>query len=86
MSFSIQDYEVKRPVLIADSVKIEVAQLELNTSVSLNVFFMKKRETYDEILYVDVMNVVGEEYAAWGDDDSYLENLVIAKYGLVKKE
>jgi hypothetical protein len=86
MNFSIQDYQIKLPVLIAHSVKIEVIQMELNKSVRLRVYFMKKGENYDEMLTVDTMDVVGEDYAAWGDDDSYLETLVINKYGLVKKE
>jgi hypothetical protein len=82
MSFSIQDYEVKRPILVANNVRIEVSQLLLNTSVGLNVSFYKD----DSFLFLETIYVVGEDYAAWGTDDTYLETYVINKYGLVKKE
>jgi hypothetical protein len=81
MSFSIEDYEVKRPVLIADKVRIEVVSLELNKMVRLNVFFYKS----ECFLSVDTIELIGDDYAAWGTDDSYLETYVINKYGLVKK-
>ena len=38
-----------------------------------------------EILLNEIMIVEGEDYDKWGEDDSYLENLVLSKYGLVKK-
>jgi hypothetical protein len=38
--------------------------------------------------YVDskYMRIDGQEYQAWGNDDDYLENLVLQKLGLVRKE
>lgn len=79
MSISIEDYEIKQPVLVADSFKIDIESVELHKTAKMRVSFMKD----DKYLSSDVFFLTQEEYDAWGDDDGYLETLVIKKYGFV---
>lgn len=79
MSISIEDYEIKQPVLVADSFKIDIESVELYRTAKLRITFMKE----DKYLSSDVFCLTQEEYDAWGDDDGYLETLVIKKYGFV---
>ena len=43
--------------------------------------------TYDNSRIVEIINVKieGEEYAAWGSDDSYIYNLILSKIGAERK-
>jgi hypothetical protein len=68
-------------VSIINNVDIRITGLNLGNSVSVNVI-MKNDENF--IKSSDI-TIEGEEYAAWGDDDSYLENLVLYKLGLNKR-
>jgi hypothetical protein len=88
MSISIEDYDIKQPVLVAKWVKIEVIGVTLGVRAYVRVSFYKEKEdmdSYNAQLSTEVLDIMGEEYAQWGDDDSYLENLVLKKCGLVKK-
>jgi hypothetical protein len=68
-------------ISIINNVDIRITGLDLGSSVNINVI-MKNDENF--IKSADI-TIAGEEYAAWGDDDSYLENLVLYKLGLNKR-
>lgn len=70
------------PVRVIHHVEIQVLQLTLFQSVSLIV------SLYDENSFIidnKVVNVEGQEYANWANDDQYLLNLVLQKLNLTKK-
>lgn len=88
MSVSIEDYEIKQPVLVARWVKIDVISVILGERAYVRVSFYKDEQdlkSYNAQLSTEIMDVYGEQYAQWGTDDSYLENLVFEKYGLKKR-
>lgn len=80
MSIPIQDYEVKQPVLIADNVKIDVESVELHRTARVRITFMKE----NNYLSSEIINLTQEEYDGWNADDTYIENLVLEKYGIKK--
>jgi hypothetical protein len=77
MSISIEDYEVKQPILVANSIKIEVDGVVLFKTAKLRITFLRD----DVYLSSDIYYLTQEEYNAWGEDDTYLETLVFEKYG-----
>jgi hypothetical protein len=68
-------------ISIINNVDIRITGLDLGNSVSVNVI-MKNDETF--IKSAD-LTIAGEEYAAWGNDDSYLTSLILYKLGLNKR-
>lgn len=80
MSIPIQDYEVKQPVLIANNVKIDVESVELHRTARVRITFMKE----NNYLSSEIINLTQEEYDGWNADDTYIENLVLEKYGIKK--
>ena len=89
MSFPIEDYEIKQPILVAKCVKIEVISVTLYERAYVRVSFYKSEAdvtSYNSQLSTEIMDVYGEAYEKWGQDDSYLETLVFEKYGLVKRQ
>ena len=82
----IENYEIVRPKLIANNVKIVVKNIELFKCACIQVLFINKKILHgmEEItyLYDDEFKISGFEYDKWSNDDRYIENLVIQKYGL----
>jgi hypothetical protein len=71
----------KTSTITAASYKVEVARLELYTSVTVLVtLFDEKGGAVDS----QTLKIEGAEYLAWQNDDSYLVNLVATKLGLTK--
>lgn len=68
-------------ISIINNVDLRITGLELGKSVNVNVI-MKHDE---EFIKSADLTISGEEYDAWGSDDSYLENLVLYKLGLNKR-
>lgn len=77
----VQDKEEIKTFTI-NNVEIRILSLSLGNYVDLNVT-LKQGQEYIRSEY---MRIQGEEYSAWGNDDDYLENLVLTKMGLVRKE
>jgi hypothetical protein len=77
----VQDKEEVKTFTI-NNVEIRILNLSLNKFVDLNVT-LKQNNDFVNSVY---MRIEGEEYTAWGNDDDYLENLVLNKLGLNRKE
>ena len=77
----VQDKEEIKTFTI-NNVEIRILSLSLGNYVDLNVT-LKQGQEYIRSEY---MRIQGEEYSAWCNDDDYLENLVLTKMGLVRKE
>jgi hypothetical protein len=69
-------------IYVINNIEIRILNISLNNSVDLSVT-MKQDGNYVDSKY---MRIDGQEYQAWGNDDDYLENLVLQKLGLVRKE
>lgn len=65
-----------------DNIDIRVNNLDLGNSVDLNVVIKNNGSLLD----VKNFHIEGEEYNKWGQSDSYLENLILSKLELTRKE
>ena len=65
-----------------NSVDIRIINFNLGKSVSVNAVTRQG----DSIVDVQTFDISGQEYDDWGQDDSYLENLVLSKLGLTRKQ
>jgi len=59
---------------------VEVNGVVLNTSARLSVRLYDKNNT---IVNVQTMELIGEDYTNWGNDDNYVINYVVQKLGFV---
>ena len=73
----IADYPLT-PV-VATSIKISISELVLNSHVTVDVQFF---DANGSILKNETVKIEGEEYTAWGVNDTYLTKLVLQKLGL----
>lgn len=65
---------------LVDYFQINIVSLNLNVSVSVIV------NCYDEnssFLFSKTFLIEGDEYLGWGNDDSYLINLISQKLGVI---
>jgi len=69
-------------ISIINNIDIRITGLDLGKSVNVNVI-IKNDEQF--IKSADI-TIAGEEYDQWGSDDTYLENLILQKLGLSRKE
>ncbi len=69
-------------ISIINNVDIRITGLELGKSVNVNVI-MKHDEQF--IKSAD-LTISGEDYDQWGNDDSYLENIILQKLDLSRKD
>jgi len=86
MDFIIDDLEVYQKPKIAKRIQIHVAELSFNKHVLLRVLMFGSEENYDSnIVDVKMIRIDGDEYKAWGNDDTYIENIVFEKLGIHKR-
>lgn len=69
-------------VFIINNVEIRVINLSLGKYVDVNAILKQDSN------FVSSQNfrIQGEEYDNWGNDDEYLENLILQKLGLTRKQ
>ena len=63
------------------SVSVRVVELQLGTSATLSVQLL---DADNNIIKNDRIIVSGADYIAWGTDDDYIKNYVLARYGLTQ--
>jgi hypothetical protein len=84
-NIQIENYDITQPTLTATAVQLSTSVELYNRAVVGVAFF----DTTDPIrsVFVGQKTVVieGEEYTSWGTSDTYLEDLVFEKLGIVKK-
>jgi len=68
-------------VFIINNIDMRVTGLNLGTSVSVNVILKNNDSFINSVNY----DISGQEYEDWGNDDTYIENLVLQKLGLTRK-
>jgi hypothetical protein len=75
---NVQDKEVVTTQTISQ-VEILEGNIQLGQSVR---FPVKLLDSNSGLISVEFVEVSGEEYLAWGTDDSYINNLILTKLGL----
>jgi len=73
-----EDIEVR----IINNVDIRVINLMLGEFVDVNVSIKQD----DRYIRNYTFHIEGEEYQNWGNNDEYLENLVLQKLGLERRD
>lgn len=68
-------------VFIINNIDMRVTGLNLGSSVSVNVILKNNDSFINSVNY----DISGQEYQDWGNDDMYIENLVLQKLGLTRK-
>ena len=63
------------------SFTVEVHNVVLFTSASFHIKLFTATGYYTSLF----MELTDEEYNAWGNDDTYIKDLVVAKYGFTLK-
>ncbi len=66
---------------IVNKVEIRIINLQLGKFVDVSAVVKQ----FDKYVKNFMFHIEGEEYDNWGNDDEYLENLILQKLGLVKK-
>ncbi len=69
-------------VFVINNVEMRIINLALGNYVDVNAVLKQDNN------FVSSQNfrIQGEEYENWGSDDTYLENLILQKLGLTRKE
>jgi len=68
-------------VNIINKVEIRVINLQLGSYVDVSAVL----KDYNRFVKNITLRIEGEEYQQWGNDDTYLENLVLKKLNLTRK-
>jgi hypothetical protein len=69
-------------VFIINNVEMRVINLSLGKYVDVNAI-LKQDSSF---ISSQNFRIQGEEYDNWGNDDVYLENLILEKLGLTRKQ
>jgi len=80
ISVNIVDVTLEAPV--ATNIEIDIMEIVLNSHVTAVVRFLNSN---GNLLKNEIVKIEGAEYAAWGNDDSYIIDLVISKLNLSKE-
>jgi hypothetical protein len=76
----VNDKEIVKTNIV-NNVDIRVMNLDLGKSVDVNAVMRQG----DQLIDVKNFHISGQEYDDWGQDDQYIENLVLTKLGLTRK-
>lgn len=66
---------------VVSKIEMEVMEMVLDSHVIMVVHYLNAD---GNLLDNKTVKIGGAEYNAWGDDDSYITNLVLTKLGLTK--
>lgn len=76
----VTDFALEAPVVT--KIEMEVMEMVLDSHVSIVVHYLNAN---GNLLDNKFVKIEGDEYNAWGDDDSYITNLVLTKLGLTQQ-
>jgi len=69
-------------ISIINNVDIRILDVKLGHSVSVNAILKND----EQFIKSENITISGEEYDNWGSDDLYLEDLILTKLGVTRKE
>lgn len=64
------------------SIEIDSAQVKLNESAT---FFVKQLDENGQLIGVEIVQMTGADYTAWGSDDNYVTSFILTKLGLTEE-
>ena len=77
---NVNDYTLVQTSII-NNIQINILKIDLFKGISLTVNLLSNNKIID----TKIMNITGDEYTNWGNDDNYIINLVLSKLNLTKK-
>jgi hypothetical protein len=80
INVNVNDYNFVQTSVI-NNIQINILKIELFKSMTLSVNLLSNNKIIDSKL----MNISGDEYSNWSNDDNYIINLVLTKLNLTKK-
>jgi hypothetical protein len=69
-------------VFVINNVELRIINLSLGRYVDVSVVLKQG----NEFISAQNFRIEGQEYDDWGNSDDYLENLILQKLGLTRKE
>ena len=77
---NVNDYTLVQTSII-NNIQINILKIDLFKGISLTVNLLSNNKIID----TKIMNITGDEYTNWGNDDNYIINLVLSKLNLTRK-
>ena len=77
---SVNDYTFVQTSVI-NNIQINILKIELFVGITLSVNLLSNNRIIDS----KIMNITGDEYNNWANDDTYIINLVLSKLNLTRK-
>ncbi len=77
---NINDYTFVQTSVI-NNIQINILKIDLFKGISLTVNLLSNNKIID----TKIMNITGDDYTNWGNDDNYIINLVLSKLNLTRK-
>lgn len=86
MDLEISDFELFQEPIIAKRVYIKLIELRFNESAKFEVIFFKGAVLYDmTIVKKVIVEMTGNSYMEWKNDDSYVIDYIFRELGISKK-
>lgn len=86
MDLEISDYELFQEPIIAKRVYIKLIELRFNESAKFEVIFFKGAVLYDmTIVKKVIVEMTGNSYMEWKNDDSYVIDYIFRELGIKRK-
>lgn len=86
MDLEIVDYELFQEPIVAKRVYIKLIELRFNEGAKFEVIFFKSAEDYDmRIIKTVIVEMTGNSYLEWKNDDSYVIDFIFRELGISKK-
>jgi len=77
------DIQTKEITTTNQVVKIEIDDIQVTLDDSAKIVVRLLNDS-DNLVNIEIVDVTGDEYNAWGTDDSYIIDLVLTKLGMTK--
>ncbi len=77
---NVNDYTFVQTSVI-NNIQINILKIELFIGMTISVNLLSNNKIIDS----KIMNISGDEYTNWSNDDNYIVNLVLTKLNLIRK-
>ena len=77
---NVNDYTFVQTSII-NNIQINILKIELFIGMTISVNLLSNNKIIDS----KIMNISGDEYTNWSNDDNYIVNLVLTKLNLIRK-
>ena len=84
MIIQIEDKELIKKTMCS-SIKIDIMSIDFFGKTALFKVWFINDIFSDEDTVIRYIQIIGDEYDEWGNDDQYIINLILNKLNLIKK-